>query len=137
LIFTDGTNNDQSLISYKVRVAPSDALSGTENTSFLSTTGSSANFLHVDGSVASISESGAANIAGFTTDYDNDIRSGNTGYAGTGTASDMGADDMRVLQRLPWLLQLTLHRIQPLYLVSILLGMTTQQVKPDLLFLVR
>lgn len=93
LIFTDGTNNDQSLISYKVRVAPSDALSGTENTSFLSTTGSSADFLHVDGSVASISESGASNIAGLTTDYDNDIRSGNTGYAGTGAAPDMGADE--------------------------------------------
>jgi hypothetical protein len=93
LIFTDGTNNDQSIISYKVRVAPSDALSGTENTSFLSTTGSSANFLHINGSVASISESGAANIAGLTTDYDNDIRSGNTGYAGTGTAPDMGADE--------------------------------------------
>ena len=93
LIFTDGTNNDQSLISYKVRVAPSDALSGTENTSFLSTTGSSADFLHIDGSVASISESGASNIVGLTTDYDNDIRSGNTGYAGTGTASDMGADE--------------------------------------------
>ena len=93
LIFTDGTNNDQNVISYKVRVSPSDALSGTENTALLSTTGSSANFLHVDGTVASMSESGAVNIAGFTDDYDGQTRFGNPGYVGTGTAPDMGADE--------------------------------------------
>ena len=38
-------------------------------------------------------ESGAVNIAGITDDYDMDIRQGNPGYVGTGTAPDVGADE--------------------------------------------
>src|SRR4030095_1066344 len=38
-------------------------------------------------------ESHAVNIAGITDDYDVDIRQGNPGYAGTGTAPDVGADE--------------------------------------------
>ncbi|MEP7264286.1 MAG: hypothetical protein ABI772_07310, partial [Bacteroidota bacterium] len=99
-IYTDGTNIDQSVVAYKTRVAPNDAGSGSENVVFLSTTGSSANFLHVDGTVASISESFATNIATFTDDYDGHIRFGNAGFPGGsvgfptgGTAPDIGADE--------------------------------------------
>ncbi len=94
LIFFDGTNSDQTLLTYQTRVATRDNLSVTESTTtFLSTTGSSANFLHVDGSVPSVSESGAVNIATFTDDYDGDVRQGNGGYTGTGTSPDIGADE--------------------------------------------
>ena len=93
LIFFDGTNSDQTLGAYKTRVAPRDALSVTENPTFLSTTGSSANFLHIDPTVATQIESGATNIAGITDDYDGITRQGNPGYAGTGSAPDMGADE--------------------------------------------
>lgn len=94
LIFYDGTNADQTLAAFQARVAPTrDDLSVTENTTFLSTTGASANFLHVDGATPSLAESGAINISGITDDYDADIRAGNTGYAGSGTAPDIGADE--------------------------------------------
>jgi hypothetical protein len=95
LIFYDGTNSAQTLAAYQTLVGPTrDALSVTENTAFLNTaTGSAANFLHVDGSVPSLAESGAVNISGITDDYDANIRAGNGGYAGTGTAPDIGADE--------------------------------------------
>ncbi|MFA6721617.1 MAG: hypothetical protein WCR92_09430, partial [Candidatus Cloacimonadaceae bacterium] len=38
-------------------------------------------------------ESNGIAIAGISTDYDEDIRAGETGYAGTGTAPDIGADE--------------------------------------------
>lgn len=91
LIFFDGTNSDQLLADFQTRVATRDALSVTEDVSFLSLTGSSANFLRINPVTPSLAESGASNIGGITTDYDNAIRAGNAGYAGTGTAPDMGA----------------------------------------------
>src|SRR5205085_9617046 len=66
LIYSDGTNADQSIGAYRSRVSPIDNASGTENTVFLSTSGSSANFLHVNGTIASYTESTGANIASFT-----------------------------------------------------------------------
>ena len=74
-------------------IAPRDSASFSENPTFLSTTGSSANFLHIDPTVATRIESGGANIAGITDDFDGDIRQGNPGYVGTGTAPDVGADE--------------------------------------------
>lgn len=98
LIFYDGTNSDQTLTAYKARVSSIDAQSVTEdltaNSKFLSTSGSSANFLHIDGSKATLAESGGVNITNFATDYDAQIRQGNTGYAGTATAPDIGADEI-------------------------------------------
>ncbi|MFN3342097.1 MAG: beta strand repeat-containing protein, partial [Flavobacteriales bacterium] len=91
LIFFDGTNSDQLLADFQTRVATRDALSVTEDVAFLSLTGSSANFLRINPVTPSFAESGASNIAGITTDYDNVIRGANTGYSGTGTAPDMGA----------------------------------------------
>lgn len=97
LIYYDGTNSDQTFAAYKTRVNPRESSSITENPPFLSTTGSSANFLHIDPLVATKIESGAAPVSGFTNDYDAlNIR---TGYPlagqlnGGGVAPDMGADE--------------------------------------------
>src|SRR5207247_1348597 len=73
--------------------APRDSVSFSENPPFLSTTGSDASFLHINPAASTQIESGAANIAGFTGDFDGDIRQGNPGYAGNGTAPDVGADE--------------------------------------------
>ncbi len=74
-------------------MAPRDGNSVTENPPFLSTTGSSASFLHISTTVPTQVESGAVNIAGITTDIDGNIREGNAGYAGTGSAPDIGATE--------------------------------------------
>lgn len=93
LIYNDYGGNYQTLTSYQIGVAPRDANSITEDTPFLGTIGSFTNFLHIDPSSLSLSESNAANLLGITDDYDTDIRQGNPGYAGTGTAPDIGADE--------------------------------------------
>lgn len=93
LLFFDGTNSVQTLAAYKTLVSPREAASITEDAPFLSLTGSNPSFLHINPAVPTQVESGAANISGFTTDFDTDIRQGNPGYAGTGTAPDIGADE--------------------------------------------
>ncbi len=85
LIFYDGTNSDQNLVDYVSRVTPRELLSISEPPSFLSTTGSSANFLHIDTAVPTNIESGAAPIGGITDDFD-----GNTRNV---TTPDIGADE--------------------------------------------
>ena len=94
--FFDFTNSDQTLAAYKSRVALRDSNSITENPSFLSLFDSSANFLHINAAVPTSIESGGKNIASpvvITDDFDNEIRQGNAGYTGTGTAPDIGADE--------------------------------------------
>jgi hypothetical protein len=99
LIYADGavnalTNKKITLAEFKTFAAPRESASVTENVSFLNTTtGSSANYLHIDPAVPTQVESGAVNIATYTDDYDNVIRQGNAGYTGTGTAPDIGADE--------------------------------------------
>lgn len=95
IIFSDGTNNDATLAAYQARVAgiPADVNSISVLPTYLSTIGSSANFLHIDPSVTTAIESGAANIASYTDDFDGEARQGNPGYAGTGSAPDIGADE--------------------------------------------
>jgi len=93
VIMYDGTNVYQTLAAYQATVTPRDAASYTENTPFLSLVGSNANFLHVDPVLPSFAESGAVNIAGILDDYDAQVRQGNPGYVGTGTAPDIGADE--------------------------------------------
>jgi hypothetical protein len=99
LIYSDGTSTAQTIADYKGGVftagtiAPRDSATISENPPFLSTTGASATFLHIDPTIATQVESGSANIAGITDDYDGDIRFGNPGYPGTGTAPDTGADE--------------------------------------------
>ena len=91
LIYSDGTSTAQTITQYKNGVftagtiAPRDSASFSENPTFLSTTGSSANFLHIDPTVATRIESGAAPIAGFTDDFDGDTRNAST--------PDVGADE--------------------------------------------
>lgn len=99
LIMFDGTNAYQTLAAYQATVAPRDAASNTENTPFLSLVGSNANFLHINPVLPSFTESGAVNIAGILDDYDAQVRQGNPGYVGTGTAPDIGADEFN--QNLP------------------------------------
>lgn len=94
LIFSDGTNTDQTLGNYQTRVTPRDAASFTEMPPFISTAGASADFLHLDPLVATQAENGAVNITGYTDDFDGVIRQGNAGYGGSGTAPDIGADEI-------------------------------------------
>ena len=85
LIFNDGTNSDQTLAAYKTRVAPRDASSVTENPTFLSISGASANFLHIDTTVPTQIESAGTSIAGITDDFDGNTRNVST--------PDIGADE--------------------------------------------
>src|SRR5207249_4056901 len=57
----------------------------TENPPFLSTTGSSASFLHIDPAIGTQIESGASTVAGVADDYDGDARNPST--------PDIGADE--------------------------------------------
>lgn len=93
LIYHDGTTGDQTLTAFKARLATFEQASVTENPTFISLNGTSTDYLHLDLLTPTRCESGAANIAGFTIDVDNVIRQGNTGYAGTGSAPDIGADE--------------------------------------------
>ncbi len=85
LIFYDGANSDQTLAAYKTRVSLRDAASVTEAPTFVSTSGSSSNFLHINTTVATqISNSGAP-VSGIADDYDGDVRNV--------TTPDIGADE--------------------------------------------
>lgn len=91
LIYADGTSTAQSLDDYKNAVftagiiAPRDAASVTGLPAFLSTVGSSPDFLHIDPSVPTPIESGASPIGGFNEDFDAEVRNG--------TTPDIGADE--------------------------------------------
>lgn len=93
LLFFDGTNSEQTLAGLKARVTPRDANSVRENPNFVSTTGSDGTYLHINTGIATQIESGGNNIATYTDDYDGNVRQGNPGYVGTGTAPDIGADE--------------------------------------------
>lgn len=97
-IYTDGTTPQVTLAAYKTLVGPTrDANSMSVAPSFLSTTCGNSNFLKLDPSIASQLESGGANIAGITDDFEGNVRQGNAGYPtqnnGGGTAPDIGADE--------------------------------------------
>ncbi|HEX8250183.1 MAG TPA: Calx-beta domain-containing protein, partial [Pyrinomonadaceae bacterium] len=95
LIYYDGTNADQTLPQYKVRVSPRDSNSVTENPNFLSTNGADATFLHINPATPTQLESGGTPVAGITTDYDGDTRNATTPDIGadefTGTPIDLSA----------------------------------------------
>ncbi|MES2398017.1 MAG: T9SS type A sorting domain-containing protein [Bacteroidota bacterium] len=99
LIYSDGVSSAQTMAAYKAgaftagTIASRDVSSITENPTFVSTIGSNLNFLHINTTVATQIESGAVNIAPITDDFDADIRQGNPGYTGTGTSTDIGADE--------------------------------------------
>jgi len=93
VIFNDGTTSSTTLGDFKALVTPRDVNSVTENPPFLSTSGSSMSFLHINTAIATQVESGGATIAGVGDDWDGDVRAGGTGYSGPGTAPDLGADE--------------------------------------------
>ncbi len=99
MIYLDGVSFAQTLAAYKAgaftagTIAARDNSSITENPTFVSTTGSNINFLHINTTVPTQIESGAVNIAAYTVDFDANIRQGNGGYAGTGSSPDIGADE--------------------------------------------
>jgi hypothetical protein len=85
VIYLDGTNTDQTLAAFRARVAPRDGASVSENPPFLSTSGASVDFLHINPAVATQLESGGVPVGGITTDFD--------GQARNATAPDIGADE--------------------------------------------
>lgn len=92
LIYYDGTSSAQTLAAFTGgtftagTIAPRDAASVTElSTPFVTTSGSAATFLHLNPAVATVAESGGANIAAVTTDFDGDTRNA--------TTPDIGADE--------------------------------------------
>ena len=101
VIFNDGTTSFQTISAFKTQVAGRETLSFTREGSFvfetpgsyfISLTPSSPDFLKPVNGILTIAESGAASFSSlFTTDYSSAIRAGNAGYAGTGTAPDLGA----------------------------------------------
>ncbi len=99
LIYDDAASSAQTLAAYTAGVftsgtiSPRDGASITENPTFVSTTGSNANFLHINTTVPTQIESGAINISTYTDDFDANIRQGNGGYSGTGSSPDIGADE--------------------------------------------
>lgn len=87
LIYTDGTNYDQTISDFKSRVSPRDAASFTENPPFMNV-GSSPYNLHINTSIATQIESGGTTVStpvAITDDFD-----GNTRNA---TTPDVGADE--------------------------------------------
>ena len=92
VILYDGVGY-QTLVAYKAYVFPRDAVSFTENTSFVSVP---TNNFHINCLTPTLCESGAARIIApiaIQDDYDSDIRWGEAGYIGTGFAPDVGADE--------------------------------------------
>lgn len=85
LIYYDGTNSDQTLTAFKTRVAARESNSITESPNFLSTSGASANFLHINTTTGTQIESGGIPVTGITDDYD--------GNARNVTTPDIGADE--------------------------------------------
>lgn len=108
LIYADGsagtlTNKKQTLADFQTFVGPTrENLSKTESVPFQNIlTGVSANYLHISSATPTYCESNAVNIATYVDDYDANIRQGNPGYSGTGTAPDIGADEFGGMPKVP------------------------------------
>jgi trimeric autotransporter adhesin len=94
LIFYDGTNADQSMLTYKTRMGTRDAASFSELPPFVNIS-STPYDLHLQTTIGTQCESGGKRITSpaITDDRDANIRYGETGYTGTGTAPDVGAHE--------------------------------------------
>jgi hypothetical protein len=92
-VYFDGTAAYPTMGGFWSQVSPREAGSFSENPTFVSTVGSDPGFLHIVPAMTTQLESNAVNVAGITDDFDGDVRQGNPGYAGTGTAPDVGADE--------------------------------------------
>lgn len=114
MIYFDGASFDTTIAQFKIRVSPRDDASVTENPSFISTIGSSSDFLHLNPGIPTYCESRAENISGITDDFDGVVRQGNPGYTGTGTSPDIGADEGEFIPISSKTLNLTMY-IQGFY----------------------
>jgi len=94
LIFYDGTNTDQTLSAFQSRVNPSDAVSISEMPPFTNIVTPPFD-LRLQTTVPTLCESGGQRITtpAITDDVENQLRWGETGYSGTGTSTDIGADE--------------------------------------------
>jgi hypothetical protein len=84
-IYTDGVTPQATIAAYKALVASRDSNSFSENPPFVSTTGSSPNFLQISLVTPTQLESGGTTVAGITDDFDGDTRNV--------TTPDIGADE--------------------------------------------
>ena len=91
-IYTDGTTPQTTIAAYKTLVSPRDSASFNETPNFLSTTGSSANFLHISAATATQLESGSATISGITDDFDGQTRNVSTPDVGADEFTGIGLD---------------------------------------------
>jgi hypothetical protein len=95
LIFYDGTNADQTLISYKTRMGTRDLSSISEMPIYTNTMGSANDFLFISTAVATQIESGGSSIVGYGKDFVDSTRAGFPNYPvqlnGGGTNPDIGA----------------------------------------------
>ena len=83
--YFNGTTASLDLAAFKLAVAPGESNSQSENVStFASTTGANANFLHFTAGASTLAESGGIGVAGITTDYDLQARA---------LTPDIGADE--------------------------------------------
>ncbi|MEI6019825.1 MAG: T9SS type A sorting domain-containing protein [Bacteroidota bacterium] len=70
-IYYDGTTSYSTIAAYKTYLSSTgqESLSVTENPTFVTTVGTSSNFLNINTTSPTLIESAAANISGITTDY--------------------------------------------------------------------
>jgi hypothetical protein len=92
VIYWDATNNISAIPAYQALVV-GEAGSFTENPTFLSTVSANANYLRINPATATLIESGSLFNPIMNNDIDGDIRAGITGYTGTGSMPDIGADE--------------------------------------------
>lgn len=95
LLFYNNTTAVQTMDDYKFLFDPRESVSNSELPPFLSS--ASPYNLHLNPAIPTYAESRGQRITtpiAITTDIDNHIRALETGYAGTGTAPDVGADEI-------------------------------------------
>ena len=97
LIYTEGvsttfTNSQQTIAAHKSFMGNRDQASASENIAFQSTTGSSADFLKFDLTIATQAESGGSAISGITTDYGGTTRNASTPDMGAWELDGVAAD---------------------------------------------
>jgi hypothetical protein len=94
LLFSDGTNFDQTLGAFQSRVASRETASISLNPKFTSTTGTNPAFLHIDSLIPTAIDGAGQAIESVTTDFDGETRNAST--------PDIGADEF-TLNGTSWL----------------------------------